>query len=135
MKVLVIDDSPSTLEMVSMMLEDAGHQVSSCADGKRARQLIGREVFDLIVTDIYMPEEDGLQLILEARRLHPSLPIVAMSGMTGMFDMLNVAQHLGACQVLRKPFSAKDLLAAAAAAKAGAVAQPASSSSQRGIRQ
>jgi len=111
-RILVIDDSLSTLEMVSMMLVEAGHQAHSSADGKRAYRRIEREAFDLILTDIFMPEEDGLQLIHETRRLRPKLPIVAMSGMNGALDMLHVAKRLGACQLLRKPFSKTDLLAA-----------------------
>ena len=110
-RILIIDDSPSTLEAVAMMLVRAGHQVRSCADGKRAQEMIKREAFDLILTDIFMPERDGLQLILAARRLRPEVPIVAMSGMSGTLDMLPVARHLGACQLLRKPFSNTDLLA------------------------
>lgn len=115
-RILVIDDSPSTLETVAMMLVGAGHQVRSCADGKHAHQVIEDEAFDLILTDIFMPEEDGLQLILEARRRQPKVPIVAMSGMTGALDMLRVARHLGACQLLRKPFSNTELLVAVEAA-------------------
>lgn len=111
-RILVIDDSPSTLETVAAMLVTAGHQVISCADGKRAQQMIEREGFDLILTDIFMPEHDGLQIIMEVGRLRPKVPIIAMSGKSGMLDMLPVAKHLGACQLLRKPFSNTDLVAA-----------------------
>jgi CheY-like chemotaxis protein len=86
-RILIIDDSPSTLETVARMLVRAGHQVRSCADGKRAQEMIEREAFDLILTDIFMPERDGLQLILAARRLGPEVPMVAMSGMSGTLDM------------------------------------------------
>lgn len=88
-----------------MMLVRAGHQVHSCANGKRALQMIEHEAFDLILTDIFMPEEDGLKRIMKARRLRPKLPIVTMSGMSGTLDMLPVAKHPGACQLLRNPFS------------------------------
>ena len=111
-RILVIDDSPSALEAVAMTLAQSGHQVSTCSDGKHARRILGREVFDLVLTDIYMPEEDGLQLIQEVRRRQPKLPVVAMSGGAGLVDMLPAARLLGACQILRKPFSGADLLAA-----------------------
>lgn len=111
-RILVVDDSPSTLDAVTVMLESAGHQVCCCPDGKCAQRVLEREAFDLIVTDIFMPEEDGLEIIRVARRLRPQLPIVAMSGMGGTLDMLSVAKRLGACQLLRKPFSSTDLLVA-----------------------
>jgi DNA-binding response OmpR family regulator len=71
-----------------------------------------QEPFDLIVTDIYMPDGDGLEVIRELRRVRPNIHFIAMSGMTGQRDMLKVAKYLGACQTLQKPFSADDLLAA-----------------------
>jgi DNA-binding NtrC family response regulator len=110
-RILIIDDSPSTLEAVAMMLDGAGHLVRCCPNGRQAQALLEREPFDLIITDIFMPEEDGLQLILAARRLRPDLPIVAMSGRSGSLDMLPVARRLGACRLLRKPFNKTDLLA------------------------
>ena len=111
-RVLVIDDSRATLEIIEEMLVRAGNQVRCCADGKRLQQLIEREAFDLILTDLFMPEEDGLEIVMKVRRLRPKLPIIAMSGKSGALDMLAVAKHLGACQLLRKPFSNTDLLAA-----------------------
>lgn len=111
-RILVIDDSRSSLEMVAMMLVRAGNQVRCCADGNQVQQMIEREAFDLILTDIFMPERDGLEIIMNVRRLRPNLPIIAMSGKTGALDMLAVARHLGACQLLRKPFSNTELLEA-----------------------
>jgi DNA-binding response OmpR family regulator len=75
-----------------------------------------QERFDLIVTDIYMPDGDGLEVIRDLRRVRPNIPFIAMSGMTGQRDMLKVAKYLGASQTLLKPFSAGDLLAAVEAA-------------------
>jgi len=115
-RILVIDDSPSTLETVALVLSGAGHQVRPCNDGQRARQMVEQDDFDLLLTDIFMPEKDGLEVIRETRRLRPNLPIVAMSGITGPRSMLRVAKLLGACQLLRKPFSGADLLAAIEAA-------------------
>jgi len=110
-RILVIDDSPSALEAVATMLVGAGYEVCACGSGKRAQQMVVHGAFDLILTDIFMPEEDGLEVIRKARQLRPFLPIVAMSGVSGTLDMLPVAKQLGARQLLRKPFSNADLLA------------------------
>jgi DNA-binding NtrC family response regulator len=116
MKILVIDDSSTMLRIVRKTLEDAGYQVSTCQDAKTAGKLAAAERFALVITDIYMPDRDGLDLIRDLRRLHPGLPFLAMSGMTGQLNMLKVAKHLGASQTLQKPFSAQDLVAAVEAA-------------------
>jgi CheY-like chemotaxis protein len=111
-KVLVIDDSPSALQVVETILAGAGYLVTTSTDGKHAVEMLRHEAFDLVLTDLYMPDEDGLEVIRDARRIRPGLPIVAMSGVTGPRNMLDVARHLGACQVLQKPFSCEELLAA-----------------------
>jgi CheY-like chemotaxis protein len=108
--VLLVDDSASALQAVEMLLTEAGHRVTAFTDGKGAIRALRHETFDLIVTDIYMPEEDGLQVIQAGRRICPNVPIVAMSGVTGNRDMLKVAKRLGACETLRKPFSKAALL-------------------------
>jgi CheY-like chemotaxis protein len=115
-RVLVIDDSASALQTVEMILADAGYEVVTCTGGKSAVQMLRREAFDLIVTDIYMPERDGLEVIRESRRICPNVPVVAMSGVTGKRSMLAAARHLGACQTVLKPCSKASLLDAVAAA-------------------
>lgn len=115
-RILVIDDSVSVLELIEMLLTEAGHEVVACMDGKRAISKLRSEPFDLLVTDIYMPEMDGLEIIMEGRRIRPSLPVVAMSGASGHRGMLDVARYLGACQTLQKPFSRADLMDAVTAA-------------------
>ena len=109
-KVLVIDDSRSCLEAIETMFSGAGYLVTTSTDGKRAVHMMQHEAFDLILTDLYMPGEDGIEVIRDARKLHPGLPLVAMSGATGVRNLLAVARHLGACQILQKPFSRDELL-------------------------
>lgn len=115
-RILVVDDSPSALQTVETILTEAGYQVHTCSSGECAARKLQREAFDLIVTDIYMPDRDGLEVIQDARRTCPDVPIVAMSGITGEGSMLIVARHMGACQILQKPFSRADLLATVGAA-------------------
>ena len=111
-KVLVIDDSLTVLSTVESVLAEAGYQVQSCDSGRRAIGLLERTAFDLILTDIYMPELDGLEILRVMRHAWPHLPVIAMSGRTGRLSMLRTAKMLGACRLLRKPFSAAELLGA-----------------------
>jgi two-component system response regulator HydG len=114
--ILAIDDSISALRAVDEILTGAGYQVRCCTDGKEALALLKEEAFDLILTDIYMPDEDGLAVIRARRRICPAVPVVAMSGITGLGNMLAAARHMGACETLQKPFSENDLLRAIARA-------------------
>ncbi len=108
-KILVVDDSLSTLEIAEGVLNAAGHEVRTCAGGRE--EMIGRETFDLVLTDLFMPERDGLEIIAQGRQARPGMPIVAMSGVTGTLSMLRAAKLMGACQLLKKPFSGAALLA------------------------
>lgn len=104
-RILAIDDSPSALRAIETFLADAGHRVVTCASGRSAVQMLRHEAFDLILTDIYMPEEDGIEVIQESRHICPNVPPVAMSGVTGEREMLGIAKLLGACRTIEKPFS------------------------------
>jgi len=115
-RILVADDSPTVLQIAEAILSDAGYQVATCATGAAAVKLMRHEVFDLLLTDIYMPDKDGLELIQQVRRRRSPMPVVAMSAMTGTRDMLAVARVLGAWETLRKPFSKPQLLSVVEAA-------------------
>ena len=115
-RIIVIDDSVSIIEAIEMFLSEAGHEIVISTSGRRGIQLLRRQAADLVITDIYMPDEDGLQVIQDARRLCPQTPVIAMSGMTGEYNMLRVAECLGACCTLQKPFSNEQLLEAVNAA-------------------
>ncbi len=110
--ILVVDDSPSTLLAMREMLAADGHEVVACASGKAAREALRSRLVDLVITDIYMPDEDGLEFIRACRKDHCGIPIVAVSGMTGGMNMLAVAAHLGACRTIQKPVTLTALRAA-----------------------
>lgn len=112
--ILLLDDSRSVLEVASSFLSQSGHRVITCRSGKDAIERL--DSVDLLITDIYMPDEDGLEVIGKVRKLRPDLPILAMSGAAGERNLLQVARHLGARITLHKPFSKDELLAAVAAA-------------------
>jgi CheY-like chemotaxis protein len=111
--ILVVDDHPIMREVICEMLEDAGHQVRCADDGREALRKLSCARFDLLVTDIVMPEMDGIELIGEVRRHYPEIRIIAMSGGGERFptnDGLAIARRLGAGAALNKPFSVDQLL-------------------------
>jgi DNA-binding NtrC family response regulator len=110
--VLVIDDSHGMLALLEQFLANAGHRVLTASDGKRGIEILKTSPVDLVVTDMYMPEQDGMEVIQEARKVRPGVPIIVMSSKQGRLNMFNAARALGAAITLQKPFSAPDLIEA-----------------------
>src|SRR5690242_6535914 len=109
--ILVVDDEPGMLRVSLRALEGAGHVVVGCENGREALRQLGIHAVDLMITDIFMPEMEGLEMVRQARALHPEVPIVAVSGgFVDGPDYLKVAQAFGAVAVLRKPFRAGELV-------------------------
>jgi DNA-binding NtrC family response regulator len=113
--ILLIDDSPSILHMVEQWLIAAGHRVTSRNSGLHIGRLLRTTNFDLVITDIYMPEVDGLQLLGLLRKEHRKLPCIAMSSAEGNLNFLGAAKQLGAVATLHKPFTEDALRAAVSA--------------------
>jgi len=113
-RVLVIDDDPSVRDMIREVLEGEGHEISVAEDGVAGSLLFQRMPFDLVITDIVMPNQDGLETIRVLHRERPDLPILAISG-GGRYawnDVLETAALFGASQTLSKPFSVQALVTA-----------------------
>ena len=113
MRVLVIDDNPDIAELVGSILESQGHDVSTFHESARTISEIRYKDWDLAVTDMYMPDCDGFDILREVRHSHAPFPVIVMSGaarMRGGFDPLHCAQELGAAAILKKPFRMHDLL-------------------------
>lgn len=110
--VLVVDDIASVRLSMQRGLQSAGFYAEAVADGNAALARLQVVRFDWMVTDIFMPGRDGLELIRLARGLYPQIRIVAMSGgrRGGADGYLRVAQSLGANHVLEKPFTYLELL-------------------------
>lgn len=111
-RILVIDDEAPIRRLLSQALASAGHEVLEAADGREALRIHQDRPSDLVITDILMPEQDGLEVIMALRRDTPGLKIIAMSG-GGMFQQeaaLQMAAPLGALATLRKPFDILSLL-------------------------
>lgn len=107
-RILIADDSPGFREWLSAVLVEAGHSVASAQDGLEAQSLAKRGTFDLAVTDISMPNEEGLGLIRALRRSHPAIKIIAISGLDA--ESLQDARLMGAAKTFRKPITAAALL-------------------------
>ncbi len=111
---LVADDNLAIRTLLTEILEGNGHQVETAPNGFAALKCLQNGIFDVLITDIFMPEKDGIELIMEVRTRYPGMRVIAISGGgpgIGM-DLLRPAQRLGAAKVLRKPVSRADLLQA-----------------------
>ena len=111
--ILVIEDNENMLRMLTDLLSRTGYQVLTAIDGVEGMKTYRSARPDLVLTDIIMPDKEGLEVIMELCREVPRPKIIAMSG-GGMMDprtYLSLAEKLGADEVLQKPFHPSDLLA------------------------
>ncbi len=112
-QILVIDDDEQIRGVLRRMLERAGHSVVEAADGELGTQAHRAHPADLIITDIFMPQRDGLETIVALRREFVGVKLIAISGgdRTGALDLRQEALLFGAARTLQKPFTATELLA------------------------
>ena len=110
--VLVIDDDPAMVESLALMLEDHGFRVLTACDGARGLRVFHEHNPAAVLTDIVMPEQDGIGAIMEMRRERPGVKIIAISGngRIGNSDFLTIAGKLGADATFEKGRNARDLL-------------------------
>lgn len=110
--ILIVEDDNELREMLSLSLTRHKFTVIEAANGKDAIMHFKPSLTDLIVTDLIMPEEDGLKVIMKLKELKPSLKVIAISGggKAGPGSYLNLARLLGADAVFSKPFSVNELI-------------------------
>jgi DNA-binding response OmpR family regulator len=113
--VLIIEDDPGMLSTLQDAFEAAGYAVVTAGDGAEGLRLCQSRRVNLVVTDLFMPEREGLETIQTLRRSFVDLPIIAITGASvfAEADVLRIATVLGAQATFRKPFDMRDLLAAA----------------------
>ena len=111
-RILVIDDQEPIRRIVRRALENERHEVLDASDGELGMQLLERETVDIVITDIFMPGQDGIVTLREIRKKFPSLNVIVMSGgdSTGMLDLRKDAELLGAVKSLQKPFTAREIV-------------------------
>lgn len=125
-EILVIDDEPEICAMIGEILELAGYQVREAHDGIEGISLCRARQPALVITDVVMPEMEGLELIRELSREMPETPILAISGAENLGIYLRAAGAFGASACMEKPFDPDDLLRAVEAAlnHAAAISPP-----------
>ena len=111
-KVLVVDDEELVRLTLRQMLESEGHDVLEARNGREAVAIQNKTPADIVLTDIIMPEQEGIETIIQLRRQAPNLRIIAISGGGRMknLDFLRVAANVGADATLTKPFTTDELV-------------------------
>jgi len=108
-RILLVDDEPVVLELLAEILGRAGFSVITAGDGEQAQAVLRSREVDLMVTDLIMPNLEGIETIQAVRRAHPGLKLIAMSGAFNG-PLLKAARLLGADAALAKPINESDLL-------------------------
>ena len=111
-RVLVIDDEPYNLLMLKKMFEKEGYEVDIAINGDEGIRMFSKYPADIVITDIVMPEKEGLETIREFKQTNPDLKIIAISG-GGRIDSkeyLDSARLFGAARIFRKPFKQREMV-------------------------
>jgi len=113
-RILVIDDDEIMNGMTVQLLSEAGYEAEGAHDGDSGLKILASKQFDLVVTDIVMPEKEGIETIISIRNRSKALPIIAISGggKISPEQYLRMAQHFGADYTFEKPFDRLHFLAA-----------------------
>ncbi len=109
-QILVVEDDKEIRGLMTAMLESVGHDVVSAKNGAEGVEKYRDGKIDLVITDIMMPEKDGIETIRELKKYNQEVKIIAVTGYRGRFNRLPAAEFLGAQETLLKPFTKADLL-------------------------
>jgi CheY-like chemotaxis protein len=108
-RILVVDDDDAVRGLLGQTLSEAGYDVAAARDGREAMRMVANQSFDLVLTDLIMPDQEGIETIRKLQRDYPSIRVVAMSGAVDAV-YLRTAELLGADAALRKPIDSQELL-------------------------
>ena len=111
-RVLVIDDQEPIRRIVRRALEQDGHEVFDASEGEMGMQMLARHSADVVISDIFMPGQDGILTLRQIRKQFPAVKVIVISGgdSTGMLDLRRDAELLGAVKTLQKPFTAREIV-------------------------
>ena len=107
--ILIVDDDDLVRSFLRSILEQDGHQVREAPNGKAGLNSYRQSPADLVITDIFMPDHDGMDVTLELTRQFLDARVIAMTGATGDQNFLSVAKLFGARDVLEKPFTVEEV--------------------------
>jgi DNA-binding NtrC family response regulator len=124
-RLLIVDDDEEMRDLLRKVLEKEGYRVSVASDGRQALAALAESAFDLVVTDMLMPHDGGLELLETLHRIHPELPVIIVTAF-GDWQSYTRALELGAAAFISKPLRMSELIAAVhnALAGRGAAASP-----------
>lgn len=111
-KILVVDDEDNIRFVIKEILEQDHHEVTEARTGSEALKIFEQKPAELVITDLVMPDKNGIDLILELKNRYPNVRILAISGgggLNGRFDYIPIAELIGARSVMRKPFNIVEL--------------------------
>lgn len=113
-RILIIDDNAEIRLILAEILEEAGYETITASNGQHATAYQETDPVDMVITDIFMPETDGIEVIYQFRQRFPKVKIIAISGggTRGLTELLTVARRMGAEYTFMKPFEWEELLAA-----------------------
>jgi len=112
-RILVIDDEAPIRKLLREALRRAGHEVLDAPEGRSGLSLLQEQAVDVVITDLLMPEQEGIETILELRKKFPQIKVIAISGGGKRgFDFLSAASHFGAHLTIAKPFEMRELVEA-----------------------
>jgi DNA-binding NtrC family response regulator len=109
LRILVVDDEPAVRDLTVEFLRRSGYKPHGVPTARRALDLLDEEQFDLVVSDVVMPEMTGVELLYELLRRKPDLPVILMTGGSKEPERTTRAVELGAVGLLYKPFSHAEL--------------------------
>ncbi len=108
-KILLVDDESSMIDVTQLILTELGYEVSTAGDGREGLKVLESAQPDLVITDIVMPDMEGIEFIRALAKERPSLPVIVMSGHGIGLKFLNSARAFGAKATLQKPFTPRQL--------------------------
>ncbi len=111
-RILVIDDQEPIRRVVRRALEQDGHEVFDASDGEIGIEILESQSFDVVITDIFMPGQDGIVTLRQIRERFPAVKVIVISGgdSSGLMDLRQDAELLGAVKSLQKPFNAREIM-------------------------
>lgn len=107
--ILIVEDDAPVRALLRDILEEDGHHIREAENGHIGLTLYRESPADLVITDIMMPERDGMEVTLELTQEFLDARVIAMTGATGDKNLLNVAKLFGARRVIQKPFTVEDI--------------------------